>query len=321
MSFGAGLRQVAANTDSQRAPKFRRRSLGLLRLIGLLVIPLLIAATGCGAFGGPAAGPPSVLPTSAPSTKSGAPKFSLAPLSISRSGNNITLTGDFPDDSAKADLMKVLNGSLPAGVKIIDRIQINPDVDALDFSNAGPLFKDSASIADFNLNVNADTITLAGTAASQDQKNTLDNDAKHIWSNLNVRDNLVVNGPTPPTAGRCADLQTAINAATGGPITFANNGFIVSPAEEQALTQVADMLKACPSAHASVNGYTDNFGSEAINVPLSNQRAQAIADFLVAHGVAADQLLVKGLGSANPVAPNNTAAGRAKNRRVEIVVG
>ena len=83
---------------------------------------------------------------------------------------------------------------------------------------------------------------------------------------------------------------------------------------------MADKLKACPTAHATINGYTDNSGAEAINISLSNQRAQTVANFLIAHGVAGAQLVVKALGSANPVAPNDTAEGRAKNRRVEIVV-
>jgi peptidoglycan-binding protein ArfA len=309
--------------------RFGRRSLGLPWLIGLVIIPLLIAAIGHGAFERPHStnGSTGALPTLAPSSKSGAPKLSLAPLSIARNGNNITLSGDFPDDSAKAVLMKALKGSLPADVNIIDQIQINPDVEALDFSNAGPIFKDSASITDFNLTVNGDTVTLVGTAASQDQKNTVGNEAKHTWSNLNVVDNLAVNGPVPPPASpaafasvSCTDLQSVINAATGGPITFENNGFSLTPADEQMLTQVADKLEACPNAHPTINGYTDNSGTESINVPLSTQRAQTLANFLTAHGVAGDHLVVKGLGSVNPVATNDTAEGRAKNRRVEIVV-
>ena len=107
---------------------------------------------------------------------------------------------------------------------------------------------------------------------------------------------------------------------TGGPITFANDGFSLTPADDQILTQVADKLKACPTAHATINGYTDNSGAEAINIPLSSQRAGTVADFLVAHGVPRAQLIVKGLGSVNPIAANDTVEGRAKNRRVEIVV-
>jgi peptidoglycan-binding protein ArfA len=108
---------------------------------------------------------------------------------------------------------------------------------------------------------------------------------------------------------------------TGGPITFGNDGFSLTPADDQILTQVADKLNACPNAHATINGYTDNSGTEAVNIPLSDNRAQAVTNFLVAHGVASTRLTVRGLGSINPVAGNDTADGRAKNRRVEIVVG
>jgi peptidoglycan-binding protein ArfA len=305
------------------------RSLGLPWLISLVVIPLLIAAIGYGALDSPrgANGPTGALPTLAPSSKSSAPKFSLAALSIARNGNDITLSGDFPDDSAKAVLMKALKDSLPPDINIIDQIHINPDVDALDFSNAGPIFKDSAPIADFNLTAGGDTVTLAGTATSQDQWNAIQQDATRTWSGLNVVDNLTVNGsvpppppPPPPAPGPCTDLQSAINAATGGPISFGNDGFSLTPADDQILSQVADKLMACPSAHATINGYTDNSGTEAINIPLSSQRAQTVADFLVAHGVASDQLVVKGLGSVNPIVPNDTPENRAKNRRVEIVV-
>ena len=284
-------------------------------LIGLLVIPLLIAAIGYGASGlSRVVGP-------TPPTTSGAPKLSLAAFSMVRNGNSITVSGDFPDESAKAALMKALNGSLAPGVKVVDQIRINPNVDALDFSKAKPVFTDSASIADFTLTVTGDTITLEGTAASANEKNTINNDAKRIWSNLNVVDNLAVNGtpapPPPPPAAPCTGLQSAISAT---PVTFEKNAFNLTPADEQTLTQVADKLKACPTAHAAVNGYTDNSGNESLNIPLSNSRAQSVADFLVAHGITGDRLTVTGFGSADPVADNNTAEGRAENRRVEIVV-
>jgi peptidoglycan-binding protein ArfA len=300
-----------------------------------VVIPLLIATIGYGAFDrhGSAGGPPGALPTLAPPSTSVAPKLSLAPLSITRNGNDFTLSGDFPDDSAKAALLKAISGSLPPGVNIIDQIHINPDVNALDFSKAGPIFVDSSSIPDFSITVNGDTITLAGTAVSQDQKTTVDQEAVRIWSNLKVVDKLVVNGPVPPAPpgppppsppsalpASCTDLQSAINAVTGGPIMFGNDGFSLTPADQQILPQVADRLKACPTARATINGYADNSGTEAINIPLSSQRAQIVVDFLVAHGVVGAQLVVKGLGSVNPIAPNDTVEGRTKNRRVEIVV-
>lgn len=285
-------------------------------LIGLVAIPLLIAAIGYGASGLPKAAGPS--PPS--STTSGPPKFTLAAFSMSRNGNSVTVNGDFPDESAKAALLKALNGSLAPGVKVVDQIGINPAVDALDFSKAKPVFADSASIADFTLTVNEDTITLGGTAASAAQKTSIDNDAKRIWSHLNIVDNLAINGAAPPPPAPCTDLQTAINAATNGPVTFDKNVSTLTPAEQQALTQVADKLNGCSSAKAAINGYTDNTGDDSLNIPLSNERAQSVAEFLGTHGVTGNRLSVKGFGSANPVADNGTEAGRAKNRRVEIVV-
>lgn len=322
MGLGVDLRQAPADTDLGRDPELRGRSLGLPWMIGVVVIPLLIAAIGYGASERPrsAHGPAVAAPTSRPAV----PKLALAPLSITRNGNSFTLSGDFPDDSAKAALLRALNGALPPGVNIVDQIRINPNIDALDFAKAGPFFKDSASIPDFSLTVSGDTITFAGTAASQDQNNAVHLEAVRIWSNLNVVDKLVIKGQAPPpaapAAAQCNDLQVAITAVTGGPIVFANDGFSLTPADEPVLTQVSDKIKACPTAHVTLNGYADNSGVDAINIPLSTQRAQKVADFLVAHGVAAPQLVVRGLGSANPIAPNDTAEGRAKNRRVEIVV-
>jgi peptidoglycan-binding protein ArfA len=238
LGFGVGF-------GARRAPEVYRRSLGLTWLISLVVIPLLIAAIGYGVYDRPrsGSGPTGAVPALAPPSKSGAPTLSLAPLSISRNDNNITLSGDFPDDSAKAALLKALNGGLGPEVNVIDQITIDPNVDALDFSNAGPIFKDSASITDFNLTVNGDTVTLAGTAASAEQKNTIEKAAVHTWSNLNVVDHLVVNGPGPSSAPR-------------------------GPAAPDR-----------PTAHATINGNNDNTGTEGINIPLSSQRAGTVGDF------------------------------------------
>ncbi len=104
------------------------------------------------------------------------------------------------------------------------------------------------------------------------------------------------------------------------PINFQTDGFSLTPASRQLLTQIADKLKACPDPKVSVVGHTDNSGNDAINVPLSNNRAKAVADFLVSQGVVGDRVTSKGVGSAEPVAPNDTPAGKAQNRRVAITV-
>uniref|UniRef100_UPI00389AB46B channel-forming protein ArfA/OmpATb n=1 Tax=Mycobacterium sp. HUMS_1102779 TaxID=3383487 RepID=UPI00389AB46B len=349
MSLGTDLSRPPETTDPRRSPEmFRRslgrpwliallviplsfrRSLGLPWLIALVVIPLLIAVIGYGALDRPAAttGPTGVLPTLTPPNKSEAPKLSLAPLSIVRNGNDVALSGNFPDDSTKLALIAALKNALGPGINIIDQIIIDPKVDSLDFSNAGVLFRDSASIPDFNLTVNGNTIILAGTTGSQDEKIAVERDAATTWSGVNVVDSLAVTGTSspgepgspPPPPAACPDLPSAINAVTGGQIAFGEDGFSLTPADEQSLSQVAEKLKACPSARATINGYSDDNGTEAINIALSSQRAQKVADYLAGRGVPSGQLVVRGLGSVTPVAPNDTAGDRAKNRRVEIVV-
>ena len=86
------------------------------------------------------------------------------------------------------------------------------------------------------------------------------------------------------------------------------------------LAKVSGILQAYPSLKLQVEGYTDNVGGEAYNQKLSENRAQAVGDFLVSQGVPLANVTATGFGLNNPVADNSTAAGRAQNRRVQLVV-
>ena len=86
------------------------------------------------------------------------------------------------------------------------------------------------------------------------------------------------------------------------------------------LNQFATSLNTNPSTVVSIVGHTDNTGSDAVNNPLSVDRAESARDYLIARGVAATRFNTEGRGPREPVADNSTAEGRAKNRRVEIYV-
>jgi outer membrane protein OmpA-like peptidoglycan-associated protein len=86
------------------------------------------------------------------------------------------------------------------------------------------------------------------------------------------------------------------------------------------LDMMAAILTDFPLAKWNINGYCDNTGSDAINLRLSDQRANAVRSYLISKGIIADNLTAKGYGSANPIESNDTAAGRAVNRRVEVVL-
>lgn len=85
-----------------------------------------------------------------------------------------------------------------------------------------------------------------------------------------------------------------------------------------ALDQVAASLVAHPEVRVEIAGYTDNTGSAAVNRGLSAARALAVRSYLARKGVAPERMVAKGYGPANPVASNETAEGRAENRRVEL---
>ena len=86
------------------------------------------------------------------------------------------------------------------------------------------------------------------------------------------------------------------------------------------LSQFATSLNQNPVSTVTIIGHTDNTGSDAINNPLSIDRAEAARDYLVSRGVARTRIATDGRGSREPVADNNSPAGRDKNRRVEIYV-
>jgi outer membrane protein OmpA-like peptidoglycan-associated protein len=84
------------------------------------------------------------------------------------------------------------------------------------------------------------------------------------------------------------------------------------------LDKAADALQHWSSANIEVAGHTDNKGSDDYNMKLSEQRAEAVRNYLISKGVAAERLSAKGYGETKPVADNNTEEGRFKNRRVEL---
>ena len=86
------------------------------------------------------------------------------------------------------------------------------------------------------------------------------------------------------------------------------------------LAKVSVILQQYPEMRISVEGHTDNVGAEDYNLKLSEKRAQAVYDFLIHEGVGADRLGTQGFGMSQPVAPNETAEGRQKNRRVDLVI-
>ncbi len=100
--------------------------------------------------------------------------------------------------------------------------------------------------------------------------------------------------------------------------SFASGSARLNESAGEQLDKVVEFAANRQDANLTVTGHTDDRGDAQDNLRLSAARAEAVKAYLVEHGVAADRIVTRGEGAANPIADNKTAAGRAKNRRVEI---
>lgn len=115
------------------------------------------------------------------------------------------------------------------------------------------------------------------------------------------------------------DNQLKLNIPSD--ISFDTGRADIKPNLRPILDNFASGLSSQPNSEIRIIGHTDNTGSDAVNDPLSVQRAQAAKQYLAARGVDSNRIVIAGRGEREPVADNSTEAGRARNRRVEIYLG
>lgn len=115
---------------------------------------------------------------------------------------------------------------------------------------------------------------------------------------------------------RTADNQLKLNIPND--VSFDTNSAAIRPAMRSVLDPFANSSRGDTRSLIDIVGHTDSTGSDAINNPLSVNRAQSVRDYLESRGVVARNVQIAGRGSREPVADNATEAGRARNRRVEI---
>lgn len=314
MTGSGDSRVTTTATEWRTESRYYRRSPGWGWLLGLLLIPLLFGWLGFSALKPTVNVSAPSITVSAPSVT--APSLNLSPLSILRNGRDFTLTGILPDLAAKNSLLDALKAALGPSVNLIDKIDVAAGAVPANFDGLGALFKAAADIPDFHFTVAGGSLTLTGTAPSEDAKAAVEAAAKAGWPNLQVINNITVKG----TAVSCGNLQATIDADLAAPIKFQTGSDKLSNDGIAQLGTVVPALKACPDAKLTVIGHTDNTGTDAINMPLSENRAKSVAAYLVAQGIPAGSVTSKGEGSSQPIAGNDTEAGRAQNRRTEIKV-
>jgi outer membrane protein OmpA-like peptidoglycan-associated protein len=125
---------------------------------------------------------------------------------------------------------------------------------------------------------------------------------------------VVENQGCPPIK---AEVKKKVDYAAKN-ILFATSSYRLLPASNRGLNDVVKILAADPNLKLVIDGYTDNTGKPETNQALSEKRAGAVKTYFVKKGIEGDRITVNGHGEEDPIADNKTAAGKRKNRRVEL---
>jgi len=138
----------------------------------------------------------------------------------------------------------------------------------------------------------------------------------YIWSNQKKAAMEQATAGTGVEVTQTADNQLRLNIPSD--ISFDTNRADIKPNLRPILDQFAQGLNSQPNTEIRIVGHTDSTGSDAINNPLSVNRAASARNYLVSRGVDSRRIQIDGRGSYEPIADNNTESGRARNRRIEI---
>ncbi len=175
-------------------------------------------------------------------------------------------------------------------------------------------------------NIDVDTVlldgrdvTLKGIVASEEIKTKAGEIAANIFGVRTVNNLLEIKSkPVPPPVKTIQKKLDEIIAIKN--IEFETNRTIIKKNSYPILLKVVSILKEYPSILISIEGHTDSRGNAEHNLELSKKRANAVMDFLTKKGISSKRLKAKGFGITKPIADNNTAEGRQKNRRVEFKI-
>jgi outer membrane protein OmpA-like peptidoglycan-associated protein len=119
---------------------------------------------------------------------------------------------------------------------------------------------------------------------------------------------------------RIAREGNTLRASLSSDVLFESGSARLQPGADTKLLQIAEILQRYPRTYVEVTGHTDNRGTETSNQYLSERRAESVRDTLANAGVDSARITTRGEGERRPVAGNDTAIGRATNRRVDIMI-
>ena len=233
---------------------------------------------------------------------------------------SLVLAGDIPDEASRSVLMNAAQKLFP-NAKIMDQMRVVASpmepwnkVAVRGLEQLARLMRGSVSLVKKQL-------SLVGATDSRDLAQDVHVALQHdLPGGFTTADRIDVVRKIEiiAEADRCQDLMR--ETAAGGVINFDRAKADLTADSSDTLSALAEVANACPKFRIEIEGHTDSEGTDERNQRLSNRRAQAVVDFLVRAGVDRNRLTAVGYGASQPVADNDTAEGRARNRRIEFTV-
>jgi outer membrane protein OmpA-like peptidoglycan-associated protein len=313
-----------------------RRPLGGWLLGAIVVVPLALALLGGWLSDGksgaatPASSTPSApaAATIAPTVKAATPA-TVTPgvlpknpvFDVSRVGDVLTITGFVPTSAAKTALLKSFETTFGSGVTLKEVVTVNKAAAPLDGDLVGKLASALKGVKGLTFDAQGTVAMITGAVASDAEKAAAVDSVKALFPNVSINaDALVVGDATkvPTSCDAAASYLKLVTADTK--IQFASGGSTLTAASQTALGRVAEAIKKCTTVKLLVEGNTDTSGSATKNATISKERADVVRAQLVKLGIPAANITAVGNGSGNALASNDSAAGRADNRRVDVTV-
>ncbi|WP_026354917.1 OmpA family protein [Massilia niastensis] len=228
-------------------------------------------------------------------------------------GPPIVVSGTVADEASKSALLERLR-TLYGPARVVDQLAVGTVATPANWNEyvqrlVGPNLK---LIKGGQLKIEGNTISLRGDVASEAQRQQIAADfAASLNPTYTVNNGLRV----------AVSEQGVLDAALADRIIeFESGKATLTPAGTEVLDQMTAAMRKLAGVKVEVIGHTDNAGSRAGNLSLSQARAEAVKAHVVGQGIAAESIAVSGEGPDRPVADNRTPEGRARNRRIEFKV-
>ncbi len=225
----------------------------------------------------------------------------------------VVVIGTVADEATKAALLERLRG-VYGPARVIDQLSVGTVATPANWNDyvarlIGPNLK---LVRSGQLKVEGNKVSLRGDVANEEQRTKIAGD---IAASLNPT--YVVNNGLRVTVSQQAVLDAALANRI---IEFESGKATLTDSGMDVLNQMSEAMLKLKGVKVEVIGHTDNAGSRAGNLSLSQARAEAVKTYIVGKGIAAESIAVSGEGPDRPVADNRTPEGKARNRRIEFKV-